>query len=253
MKNNLLISLFIAIDLCVCSISGAQEIKLEDQVILYLPMNGNVQDESGQNVPTQSRGPIFTTDRFGNPDRAMEFDGIDDYITINDNNPIVTSKSFTISLWVKIHGQPLVGTWGNAFFEQRDNGLGTPGIKSVLYFRGDYHESVMLHTRSSTDETIKDLKCDYLVDGSWHHYLAKIDENKIMEIYLDGNLFCSSVFPNDGDFHTSIDHVSLGAHHPEGIMHARLYGIMDEVYIYNRALKLCEIEALFSGQLLNER
>ncbi len=94
----------------------------------------------------------------------------------------------------------------------------------------------------------QDLKCDYSVDENWHHYVAKIDENKVMEIYLDGMLICSSVFPNDGEFNTSIDHVSLGGHHPDGVLRAGLYGKMDEVYIHNRALSAEEILSLFSKE-----
>jgi len=74
-----------------------------------------------------------------------------------------------------------------------------------------------------------------------------------MRIYVDGQLYCWGTFPSDGDFVTDIDHVNLGSHHYQGWQMGAFNGVMDEVYIYNRALNLCEIEALYSGQLLDER
>ncbi len=76
----------------------------------------------------------------------------------NENSPLITSKSFTISLWAKIYGDSPVGLWGNAFFEQRDNAQNASTVKSVLYFRGDYNGNVLLHTRSSADETLAGFK-----------------------------------------------------------------------------------------------
>ncbi len=220
--------------------------EITDELVAYFPFNGNALDESGNNIASQVLGPILTNDRFGNPNSAIEFDGVNDYIRLNNNEPLITSKSFTISLWAKIYGDSPVGLWGNAFFEQRDNARGSYTVKSVLYFRGDYNGNMLLHTRSSTDVTIQDLRCNYVVDANWHHYVAKIDENRTMEIYFDGVLFCTGVFPNDGDFVTSIDHVGLGAHHPDGVLRAGLFGIMDEVYLHNRALSSNEIFSLFS-------
>ncbi len=222
-------------------------LEITDGLLAYFPFNENALDESGNNIVSEVVGPVLTDDRFGNPNSAFEFNGVDDFITLNDNNSVITTKSFTISLWAKIYGASPVGLWGNAFFKQRDNVQGASTAKSTLYFRGDYNGNVLLHTRSSSDETIQDLKCDYAVDGNWHHYVAKIDENKTMEIYIDGFLFCSGVFPNDGDFNTSIDHINLRCHHPDGVLRAGLYGKMDEVYIHNRALNSEEILGLFSA------
>ncbi|MDX2429312.1 MAG: hypothetical protein QNK35_00170, partial [Bacteroides sp.] len=93
-----------------------------------------------------------------------------------------------------------------------------------------------------------------IYDSQWHHYVARVDEQMHMEIYLDAELVAELDFGNNGSFVNSIDHVNLGSHHHTGGgIHGALNGIMDEVFIYNRALNLCEIEALFSGELLNER
>ena len=63
----------------------AQEIDLENQLILFLPMNGNAQDESGHSVPTLVEGPELTNDRHGIANSAYLFNGIDDNIMLNNN------------------------------------------------------------------------------------------------------------------------------------------------------------------------
>ncbi|MCK5138030.1 MAG: LamG domain-containing protein [Bacteroidales bacterium] len=231
----------------------AQEIDLEDQLILLLPFNGSALDESGHDVSTQVEGPVLTNDRYGNPNSAYLFDGTNDYINLNNNSPLITSKSFTICMWVKINGQSLDDYGGNSFFEQRDDDSFPQSARSTIYFRGEFNGNVLLHMRSNVLDEIEHLQCDYVVNNGWHHYVARVDELKKMEIYIDANLHCSGIFPNDGNFITSVDHVNLGSHHWAGEIQGALNGVMDEVYIYNRALNLCEIEALYSGQLLEER
>jgi hypothetical protein len=232
---------------------SGQEIDLDDRLILYLPMNGNALDLSGNNVPTEVIGAVLTGDRYGNSNSAYRFDGFDDFINLNNNVPLITSKAFTICMWVKVNGQSYNPVGGNSFFEQRDNESDPPIAQSLIYFRGEFDGNVLLHMRSNFGGEPHNLKCNYSVDGGWHHYVARVDEQKNMEIYIDGALFCSGIFPDNGDFVTSIDHVNLGSHHWKDEIQGALNGVMDEVFIYNRALNLCEIETLYTGDLLDER
>jgi len=171
--------------LFLCSLSNmggvllSREIDLKDRLILYLPMNGNADDESGMEVPTHIEGPSPTTDRFDNPNQAYHYDGIDDYIMLNNNQTLITEKQFTICMWAKINERSQAGDgYNNTLFEQ---------------------------------------------------------------------------FNNDGNFHSEINRVSIGALHSADVVTGAFNGSIDEVYIYNRALNFCEIEILYSLQLLNER
>ena len=49
---------------------------------------------------TNNAGAILTSDRFSNIDSAYNFDGTDDYISL-DTLPSLANKSFTISIWCK--------------------------------------------------------------------------------------------------------------------------------------------------------
>ena len=64
------------------SILQAQEINLEWKLISHYPMNGNAFDSSGNEQHGQLDGPLPAIDRDGISGAALQFDGIDDYITL---------------------------------------------------------------------------------------------------------------------------------------------------------------------------
>ena len=69
----------------------------------WWPFNGNANDESGNGYNGTVTGPALTPDRFGNGNSAYNFDGVDDYIIIQ-NNSNQLAYEFTFSAWV-FHGQ----------------------------------------------------------------------------------------------------------------------------------------------------
>lgn len=72
----------------------------------YFTFNGNAQDMSGNGHHGTVNGATLTTDRFGNPNSAYFFDGIDDYIDIA--NPLgLQATNYTFSLWVKPASNPI--------------------------------------------------------------------------------------------------------------------------------------------------
>ena len=52
----------------------------------YWPFSGNANDSSGNNLNGTVNGAVLTEDRFGNSSSAFNFDGIDDYILVNDDD-----------------------------------------------------------------------------------------------------------------------------------------------------------------------
>jgi len=141
----------------------------------------------------------------------------------------------------------------NVFFEQRDDIADSRAAQSTIMFNGEYSGQLVLFMRSEVIGEIFKAHCDLAYDSQWHHFVARVDSQMHMEIYVDGQLYCESDFGNNGNFVTSIDHVNLGSHHYSEGLHGALNGKMDDVFIYNRSLNMCEIEALYSGLLLNER
>jgi len=231
--------------------STAQTINLKDSLALYLPFSFNANDESGRNIPTSPKGPLLTYDQYGNPEMAAEFDGVNDYISINNNEPLITAKQFSICMWAKIDGRShAAGGSSNSLFEQGNQEGSTP---VYIHFDAEQNGETRLVVRSSIATGSLHIKCAYPGDNLWHHYAGVLDEEKTLSIYIDGKRQLSGTFPNDGDFVSGVTTVKIGSYNPGYQNQGSFHGDLDDVFIYNRGLNPCEIETLYSGQLLEER
>ncbi len=72
---------------------------LQTGLVGYWPFNGNANDASGNGNNGTVYGATLTTDRNGVPNSAYSFDGISNYIGINNSILPVTSSSSTVSVW----------------------------------------------------------------------------------------------------------------------------------------------------------
>jgi hypothetical protein len=73
---------------------------LKNGLIGYWPFSGNTDDASGNGNLGSVYGAKLTKDRFGNDNNAYLFDGIDDYIIV-ENKDILNLNTFSISFWYK--------------------------------------------------------------------------------------------------------------------------------------------------------
>ena len=62
----------------------------------WWPFNGNANDESGNGNNGTVNGATLTTDRFGISNKAYNFDGIDDFIDLQN---LTSNQDFSYSLW----------------------------------------------------------------------------------------------------------------------------------------------------------
>ena len=72
----------------------------ESGLIGWYPLDGSLESSID---PTQDgflNGPVITEDRFGNPNGALSFDGVDDFGTINHYSAFENCAEMTISVWV---------------------------------------------------------------------------------------------------------------------------------------------------------
>ncbi|MCZ2269979.1 MAG: T9SS type A sorting domain-containing protein [Ignavibacteriales bacterium] len=91
--------------LIIVSSFGIAQSSLDSGLVAYYPFNGNANDESGSGNNGTVNGASLTQDRFGINNRAYQFDGINDYISIADN-PNLFSDELTISWWYKLTETP---------------------------------------------------------------------------------------------------------------------------------------------------
>jgi hypothetical protein len=67
---------------------------------IHYQLNGNFIDAGSNKINGTAFGnPAFTTDIFGAAGKACEFDGVDDYIDLSNNNTLKPSYQLTMALW----------------------------------------------------------------------------------------------------------------------------------------------------------
>ena len=215
---------------------------LNEGLVAYYPFKGNAEDESGNGRNGNISGAILTTDRFGVPNNAYSFDGIDDYIKSFANN--LPSGERSISIWFKansVANMPvLIGYGGsnscNSYFQ---------GINSCQ--RGRFE--VQSHCDANS---LAKLYSEVPVN-EWHHWLVTTSQDGTV-MYIDGaEVARNNVFINNT--YTSNRELSIGsgintdgyAPYSDGCM-GYFNGCLDDIRIYNRCISASEIQALYYSE-----
>lgn len=105
-----LVTIFVAIGLFPPGANS--QVNLNQCLIAYYPFNGNADDATGNgNNGIPMNGVKLTTDRFGNPNSAYLFDGVDDYIAGMETSEVTRRRPEPIPMSlrpVRFAGRSLV-------------------------------------------------------------------------------------------------------------------------------------------------
>ena len=193
-------------------------------LVAYYPFNGNANDESQNSYDGTVFGAVLTSDRFGTPDHAYTFDGINDYIEIPDCILQPDLIEFSYSLWVKANDlNPML----LALFH------GSPCGESHIA-TGAF--DVKLSSQSWYG-------AGYSLTNEWTHITGVYRKGNSITAYINGQYISSTPLPNENLYATNYTSSSIGSYW-------RSYGYfwngkIDDVRIYNRALSDPEIQTLY--------
>ena len=225
-------------------------------LVAYYPFNGNADDGSGNGNDGTVYGATLTTDRFGNPSSAYDFDGTDDYIHVPSDGGLsfdASSQSYTISLFF------FVDSFNNAIggdlhiIKDREIGTNSWQSYSILVFAEPYKENIKhLHNGIWKTGYSNTVTSSYTMEAKqWYHVALIVKAGQTQNLYINGQLnnFTSlegitNTLGNTGGITIGAGYYLYpGPYVPEGLQ--IFNGIIDEVRIYNRALTEEEIEALY--------
>jgi T5SS/PEP-CTERM-associated repeat protein len=211
---------------------------LNTGLVAYYPFNGNANDESGNSNNGVVSGATLTTDRFGCPDSAYSFDGIDDYVEMDVTNykGVLGTRSRTCAAWVKTSSaRGAIMSWGKS---------GTVGQWWLFWVEDDGRLRLQAHNGRIIGNT--DLR-----DNNWHHVVAVLDsdgtpDNDEVKLYVDGAEETYSEITSEPIDTASHSNVTIGASYLyDGTVVVLFDGLIDDVRIYDRALTEAEIMELY--------
>jgi hypothetical protein len=190
----------------------------------YNPATARVTDKTPyQNHGTNS-GANFTTDRMGQSNGAMSFNGTNNYILINNMNKSLVNN-LTISLWVKPNtaDKKVILNWANSI------GSSSPWI----YFQRENSTTV-----------------SWYLNGNYNIFISNINNNEWYNFILTYNGSSWNSFTNGinsgayvgpiGSYPTGL--ISLGTGY-----WGYLNGSIADVRLYNRTLSQTEIKSLYDS------
>lgn len=236
--NTTLMKHLLTISLLVLATGLLRAQSINDSLLLYLPFNGNANDASGHGNNGVVHNATLTADRHGAANGAYDFNGTDAYIEIPASpslSRIYTANEVTIAAWINIRN------WYNnwnvfAVFEQYDPAT---DWGSVLLEANWSSGGILFESGYNTNY----IGCDYTWHfNEWHHLAVTYSTLKdSAKFYVDGSLLCvkeyQSAFTPDL---TNPYVVGRSLSGPDEYSD----GMIDEVRIYNRALRDNELAVL---------
>ncbi len=193
--------------------------------------NGNVTDESENQFNGTIHGsPNYVNDRYGNPESAIELDGVDDYISIPHHSKLSLLGKFSISFWIKPYGYG-EGGYGR-IIEKRHN------TASLGYQINLVESSNSLKASKIGDESVSPTSCIEL--NEWQMYIITFDGSS-MNIFKNGTLIKTQSFSYLVESNVELKFGNGGT------LNRAFYGCIDDIYFYDREITGDEIGVLYSG------
>jgi Concanavalin A-like lectin/glucanases superfamily/Secretion system C-terminal sorting domain len=235
------IILFISTALMLCLNATIQinaQVDLQNFLVAFYPFNGNANDESGNNNNGSVHGAKLTTDRFGNPNSAYNFNGLDNYIVVANSTSLTSienSNIVSISAWVLIRNW--YQGWNifaiiNKYREFDDNGWEfLAGAQPSEGFGFGLELGMSKYY-------------DYqFTFNTWYHLAAVYDKDQdMMNLYLNGQKVftdtCNSSLKNTQGGPLFIGYSPMG---PDEYSDGKI----DDIRIYNRELSDTEIQTIY--------
>ena len=178
---------------------------------------------------------IYTTDRQGQSNKAMEFNGTSDYMLTADNSDLdFDSDNFTLSAWVQIDTNKL-----SVVANKRGDvgGGGLPGY--AIFFESGYWRYVI-----ADSGTMYKINTTQAIDvSSSYHLVTAVRNGNSWLFYYDGTLIKATDITGLGSTSNAKD-LLIGW---DSVAGRYMDGEISDVRIYNRALSLKEIQDLYGS------
>jgi hypothetical protein len=220
----------------------------QEGLIGWWPFNGNVMDESGNGFHAENKGANLTTDRYGDINRAYEFNG-SSYLSISHNDSLNFSieDSYSMSMWFLVNQSHQAGSliekWNGSGpypYTIRVNNTGSDSHIAAVRYIGGFPQNYERAHAAFIDSI------NWKTDSGFHHIVAVFQPSDL-KIYFNGTLVViDSTRLLQGEIKNNLD-ITIGR---RGNSTDRFFrGKIDDIGIWNRALSAEEAKQLFTGKV----
>jgi hypothetical protein len=212
---------------------------LNDGLVAYYPFNGNANDESGNGHNGTVNGATLVTDRKGNENSAYSFNGISNYIIVNNVNSTALQPNNELTISCFIYANPTTNSMSRIIRCAAKNGY-------ILSWKQGNENSIqaIFGTLSNNCLDVTGVP-NSSYTGAWYHLCVTYSKTtKILKLHINGIL--ESLLSNccyDFQYDTSLFTVGSSS---TGYSTTEFFkGKIDDIRIFNRVLTEQEIKQLF--------
>jgi hypothetical protein len=234
MKNNNGLLIIVGIVVIVVAIfllkgkTGLFAVTPMSGAVAYFPLTDLKEQVTGINSVAYN-GPLSTSGFYGG---AYRFDGVDDYLSFPSSSSLQL-QSLSLEAWVyptAFQQGYIISKTGNYLFQLRANST-RADFQAGVYWAGT--------SGGTWDALVTDSVPLSTTLNSWHHYVFTYD-NGVARLYLNGSLVASASRTPASLFNDN-SVLTIGNGQDSTIGSRAFAGIIDEVYVYNRALSAGEV------------
>ena len=188
----------------------------------------NIHDESGYGNHGTFYGnptPVFPDGVYSGT-KALQFDGVDDYVDCDNDPSLNITDALTIEAWIYPQTiDPLTTILA------KQNSASTPGQAYGMHITSNKLQYRASHQSVSSDSNIE--------TNIWSHVVATIDGDYV-KLYINGGLDKSEI--QSGTPIITTKPVQIGYRGEEGGGGGAFNGTIDDVRIYNETLSVGQIQ-----------
>jgi hypothetical protein len=240
LSNKRFISFVVA---CIVSASSAFAQVSTDSLILYMPMDGDVLDYSGNNNHGTAHNIVADTNRFGTLNTSYNFNGTDSYIEIPASptmNMIQTVDAVSITAWVNIDQWHVSGNVFSIF--ERYN----PTTDSGWLLEANWVGGGILFLGDETNMN-NWIGCNFNWNfDQWYHLGFTYSQTEGMAyFYINGENICASPYTPEINVSDTTASFIIG----RSLAGPDEYsdGLIDDYRIYYRVLSSSEVDSSFTA------
>ncbi len=175
--------------------------------------------------------------------QSLDFDGVDDYVSLGNNPDLQLSRSITVEAWIYPRS---ISQWGAIFGNLQDNGSNESGYGIVI--DGPDQKLVWwLQTVGGTPNDYANMTSYVPTLDEWQHIACTFNGSE-MKLYVNGVLKDSKARSGDIDWSNLPIEARIGSYFDDNEAYF-FDGQIDDIRIYDRALNASQISESMTNHL----
>jgi len=207
-------------------------------MVAYYPFNGDINDKTDNNYDGESYGTVLTQDRYGKPNSAIYFDGINDFIDLSIFANTFKSEISNLSISFHVSFSGTINSQYQTILSLGDKG---EDIYTNVHEIELENNQIQVETETGQGFNHEYRMDDPPIDNKWMHYVFIFNGNMI-SFFKDGKLITKCAYTPAESKSNKFYIGGFGC--KSNTQNCFFNGKLDDIVIYNRILTESEIQIL---------